>query len=163
MHQVFYTPTDSVEQISSTNNDGVVTIQRAYAVEKNDFKRAGEVSSQIKKIMKQVGVRPDIIRRVSVAAYEAEMNIIIHSDGGSIEFVLNPEIIKLVILDRGPGIADIELAMKEGYSTASKDVRELGFGAGMGLPNMKRCSDEFVIESEVGKFTKLQITFHQST
>jgi serine/threonine-protein kinase RsbT len=140
----------------------VVIIQRSYSVEKNDFTRAGEVSSQIKKIMKQVGVKPEIIRRVSVSAYEAEMNIIIHSDGGSIEFNITPEQIKLVALDRGPGIENTELAMKEGYSTASRDVRELGFGAGMGLPNMKRCGDEFAIESVFGKYTKISITFYQS-
>lgn len=121
------------------------------------------MSSQIKKIMKQVGVQPEIIRRVSVAAYEAEMNIIIHSDGGTIEFEIDTEQIRLTALDRGPGIEDIDLAMKEGYSTATKDVRELGFGAGMGLPNIKRCADEFSIESEYGKFTRLLLTFKQSS
>ena len=139
----------------------MVKIQRLYSVEKNDFTGAGEVSSQIKKIMKQVGVKPEIIRRVSVAAYEAEMNIIIHSDGGTIEFTIDVEKIKLIILDRGPGIADVELALKEGYSTASKDVRELGFGAGMGLPNIRRCADTFQIESKFGKYTKLSIEFNQ--
>jgi serine/threonine-protein kinase RsbT len=131
------------EQKSFINNPEVVKIQRLYTVEKNDFTGAGEVSSHIKKIMKQVGVKPEIIRRVSVAAYEAEMNIIIHSDGGTIEFMIDVEKIKLIILDRGPGIEDVEFALKEGYSTASKDVRELGFGAGMGLPNIKRCADIF--------------------
>ena len=140
----------------------MVIIQRSYAVEKNDFTRAGEVSSQIKKIMKQVGVKPEIIRRVSVSAYESEMNIIIHSDGGSIEFSITPEQIQLIALDRGPGIENTELAMKEGYSTATRDVRELGFGAGMGLPNMKRCADEFAIESVFGKYTKISMIFHQS-
>ncbi len=131
-------------------------------VGKNDFTKAGEVSSNIKKIMKQVGVKPEIIRRVSVAAYETEMNIIIHSYGGTIEFMITPEYIKLVACDRGPGIKNIELAMKKGYSTAPQNVRELGFGAGMGLPNIKRCSDEFSIESEYESHTKLILVFKQS-
>jgi len=140
----------------------VIAIQRSYAVEKNDFTKAGEVSSNIKKIMKQVGVEPEIIRRVSVAAYESEMNIIIHSYGGTIDFMITPEYIKLVACDRGPGIENIELAMKKGYSTAPQNVREMGFGAGMGLPNIKRCSDEFIIESEYKSHTKLVLVFKQS-
>jgi serine/threonine-protein kinase RsbT len=161
LHQEYYSRKGCGEQKSFINNPEVVKIQRLYSVEKNDFTGAGEVSSHIKKIMKQVGVKPEIIRRVSVAAYEAEMNIIIHSDGGTIEFTIDVEKIKLIILDRGPGIEDVELALKEGYSTASKDVRELGFGAGMGLPNIKRCADTFLIESEFGKYTKLSIEFNQ--
>ncbi len=140
----------------------MIAIQRSYAVEKNDFTKAGEVSSNIKKIMKQVGVEPEIIRRVSVAAYESEMNIIIHSYGGTIDFMITPEYIKLVACDRGPGIENIELAMKKGYSTAPQNVREMGFGAGMGLPNIKRCSDEFIIESEYKSHTKLVLVFKQS-
>lgn len=131
-------------------------------VERDDFTKAGEVSSNIKKIMKQVGVEPEIIRRVSVAAYETEMNIIIHSYGGTIDFLITPEYIKLVACDRGPGIENIELAMKKGYSTAPQNVRELGFGAGMGLPNIKRCSDEFTIESEYKSHTKLVLVFKQA-
>lgn len=140
----------------------MITIERSYAIERNDFTKAGEVSSEIKKIMKQVGVEPEIIRRVSVAAYETEMNIIIHSHGGTIDFMITPEYIKLVACDRGPGIEDIELAMKKGYSTAPQNVRELGFGAGMGLPNIKRCSDEFAIESVYKSHTKLTLLFNQS-
>jgi len=131
-------------------------------IERNDFTKAGEVSSDIKKIMRQVGVEPEIIRRVSVAAYETEMNIIIHSYGGTIDFKITPEYIQLVACDRGPGIEDVELAMKKGYSTAPQNVRELGFGAGMGLPNIRRCSDEFDIESVYKSYTKLTLLFKQS-
>jgi len=140
----------------------VIKIEQSYVIEKSNFNKAGEVSSNIKKILKQVGVEPDIIRRVSVAAYETEMNMIIHSYGGTIDFTITHEYIKIVACDRGPGIENIELAMKKGYSTATQDVRELGFGAGMGLPNIKRCSDEFTIESEYKSYTKLILLFKQS-
>lgn len=140
----------------------MIAIQRSYAVEKNDFTKAGEVSSNIKKIMKQVGVEPEVIRRVSVAAYETEMNIIIHSYGGTIDFQITPEHIMLEAKDRGPGIENVDLAMKKGYSTAPKNVRELGFGAGMGLPNIKRCADEFNIESVFKSHTKITLIFKLS-
>lgn len=139
----------------------MMAIQRKYEIERRNFQSAGQVSSSIKKIMKQVGVNPELIRRVSVASYETEMNIIIHSNGGTMEFVIEKDRIEIIALDRGPGIEDVELAMKEGYSTATKDVRELGFGAGMGLPNIKRCADHFDIQSEVGKGTKITIVFDQ--
>lgn len=138
----------------------MIAIQRKYSIERRDFQSAGQVSSSIKKIMKQVGVNPEVIRRVSVASYETEMNIIIHSNGGTMEFSIGSDYIKIIALDRGPGIDDIDLAMKEGYSTATKDVRELGFGAGMGLPNIKRCADDFDIQSEVGKCTRITIGFN---
>ncbi|SDY85918.1 ATP-binding protein [Tindallia californiensis] len=137
----------------------MIDIQKKYSIERRDFQSAGQVSSSIKKIMKQVGVNPEVIRRVSVASYETEMNIIIHSNGGTMEFVIESDYIMLVALDKGPGIDNLELAMTEGYSTATKDVRELGFGAGMGLPNIKRCADQFEIESEFGKWTKISIRF----
>ena len=138
----------------------MIRIHRSYPVEKNDFVKAGEVSSQIKKIMKQVGVKPGVIRKVSIAAYEAEMNIIIHSNGGCIEFSIDADMIRLTAKDQGPGIEDVEQAMKEGFSTATKDIRELGFGAGMGLPNIRRVSDDFKIESSAGRPTCLTLTFY---
>ena len=139
----------------------MVRIQREFVIERHNFQSAGQVSSSIKKDLKKVGVNPEIIRRVSVASYETEMNIIIHSDGGKMVFWIDANKIEITATDHGPGIKDTELAMKEGYSTATKDVRELGFGAGMGLPNIKRCADEFEIESEYGKYTKITIRFYQ--
>lgn len=130
-------------------------ISYEFPVEKDDFERAGEASSKIKKILRQLGMNSDIIRRVAIGAYEAEMNLVIHSLGGIISIIIDPKSIIIKAEDIGPGIDNIELAMKEGYSTASDRIREMGFGAGMGLPNMKKCSDEFTIESVVGKGTKI--------
>jgi serine/threonine-protein kinase RsbT len=130
-------------------------IRYNFNVEKDDFDRAGEASSNIKKILRQLGIDAAIIRRIAIATYEAEINIVIHSLGGEIDLEVDPVSIKIIANDKGPGIANIELAMQEGYSTASDKVREMGFGAGMGLPNMKRCSDEFHVESEIGKGTTI--------
>lgn len=135
-------------------------IQLSYEIKNDDFLRAGEASSSIKKTLRKLGIESNIIRRVAVATYEAEMNIIIHSKGGQIDVAINPEKIEIYASDLGPGIENIQLAMQEGYSTAPQHVRELGFGAGMGLPNIKRCADEFEIESVVGEFTKLKIIIY---
>ncbi|HYE81284.1 MAG TPA: ATP-binding protein [Clostridia bacterium] len=124
-----------------------------FDVEKDDFVRAGEASSNIKKILRQLGIDSGFIRKISIATYEAEMNIVIHSLGGQITLEVTPDFIKVTASDRGPGIADLELAMQEGYSTATEKVREMGFGAGMGLPNMKKCSDRFRVESSAEKGT----------
>lgn len=128
-----------------------------YEVDGSDFTLAGRTSSEMKKRLKQLGLNPNIIRRVAIAMYEAEINMVIHADGGTIDAEVTPEAITLVFADRGPGIADIEKAMQEGYSTASHEVRELGFGAGMGLPNIKKNSDEMKIESTVGQGTTITI------
>ncbi len=130
-------------------------IKYVYEVEKDDFVRAGEASSNIKKILRQLGIDSGVIRKISIATYEAEMNIVIHSLGGQIILAVTPGYVKVVACDRGPGIADMELAMQEGYSTATDKVREMGFGAGMGLPNMKKCSDRFNMKSTVGKGTEI--------
>lgn len=132
-------------------------IRYEFAVEKDDFVRAGEASSSIKKILRQLGIDSGVIRNISIATYEAEMNIVIHSLGGKIELEITPGFIRVTASDRGPGIADVELAMQEGYSTASEKIREMGFGAGMGLPNMKKCSDRFCVSSAVGKGTVISI------
>src|SRR5690554_1139625 len=124
-------------------------IKLSYQVEKDDFNRAGQASSNIKKVLRQLGINSQILRKIAIATYEAEMNVIIHSEGGVIEVEIDPEKITIMATDRGPGIKNIDLAMKAGYSTASEKIRELGFGAGMGLPNIKRCADEFNIESIV--------------
>lgn len=131
-----------------------------YETIKDDFSRAGEASSDIKKKLRQVGFENDIIRRVAIATYEAEINQVIHSLGGKITLLILADRIELFFVDNGPGIENIDMAMKEGFSTASSKVREMGFGAGMGLPNIKRCSDEFYIDSKVGAFTKLKIVIN---
>lgn len=129
-----------------------------YNIQGGDFVRAGNASSQIKKVLKQLNVDSSIIKRVVVALYEAEVNIAAHAFGGTIKANVNTERIMLTLDDKGPGIPDIEKAMTPGFSTASSAVREMGFGAGMGLPNIKDNADRFVITSEVGVGTHLEIT-----
>ncbi len=131
-----------------------------YEVIKDDFSRAGEASSDIKKKLRQVGIENDIIRRVAIATYEAEINQVIHSFGGHITLLILQDRIELYFEDKGPGIENIEMAMKEGFSTATSKVREMGFGAGMGLPNIKRCSDDFFIDSQLGAYTKLKVVIN---
>jgi len=118
-----------------------------YKIEKNDFVNAGKVCSGIKKNLKKIGFNNRIIRKISVISYEGEMNIIIHSEGGEIDLEIYENKIVIRINDIGPGIDDVNLAMTEGFSTAPSEIRELGFGAGMGLPNISNCSDEFNITS----------------
>ena len=135
-------------------------IKETFSVVANDMTAAGDVSARIKRQMKQLGVPSSIMRRVSVCTYEAEINLVIHSMGGGIDFEITDENIIVHVYDVGPGIPDIEKAMTEGYSTATNEVRNMGFGAGMGLPNMKRNADGFKIESEVGKGTDIVMTFN---
>ncbi len=135
-------------------------IKETYPVAANDMSVAGDVSANIKRQMKRLGVPGAIMRRVSVCTYEAEINLVIHSDGGKIDFEISEEQIRVHVCDVGPGIPDIDKAMTEGYSTASSEVRNMGFGAGMGLPNMKRNSDDFAISSEVGKGTDILMCFN---
>lgn len=130
----------------------------SFNVDGNDFSSAGEAFVQVKKILRSIGFDAEVIRRVSIAMYEAEINMVIHAGGGVAELFVHPDKIVLVLTDKGPGIADINLAMSEGYSTAPDNIRSLGFGAGMGLPNIKRYSDELDIKSKVGEGTTLTIT-----
>lgn len=129
----------------------------SYPVDGKDFTRAGEISSKVKKQLKQLGLSPEVVRRVAIIMYEAEINMVIHAEGGTIDVEISPEQIRLVFSDKGPGIPDIEKAMQEGFSTATHEVRELGFGAGMGLPNMKKNSDEMKIDTEIGIGTTIDI------
>lgn len=122
----------------------------SYEVPADDFTRAGEASSKLKSKLKKLGVSPEITRKVAIAMYEGEINMVIHASGGNIDVSISPEEILMVLKDQGPGIEDIELAMTAGYSTAPDNIRNLGFGAGMGLPNMKKYTDEIQIESQVG-------------
>ncbi len=133
------------------------TITMSYEVPAGDFTRAGEASSSLKGSLKKMDVDPDIIRRVAIAMYEGEINMVIHANGGKIDVIISPKEIEMILTDEGPGIEDIELAMQAGYSTAPDNIRSLGFGAGMGLPNMKKYTDEMVIESQVGVGTTVRM------
>lgn len=124
-----------------------------YEISSEDFTRAGEASSDVKSKLKRLGVSPDVVRKVAIAMYEGEINMVIHAYGGVIDVEITPKQIIMVLKDTGPGIEDIEKAMQEGYSTASENVRSLGFGAGMGLSNMKKYSDEMKIETVIGTGT----------
>ena len=121
-----------------------------YLISGEDFTRAGEASGDVKAKLKMMGVNPEVIRKVSIAMYEGEINMVIHANGGMIEVIITTTDITMILKDKGPGIKDLDLAMQAGYSTASENVRALGFGAGMGLPNMKKYSDEMNIETEIG-------------
>ena len=129
-----------------------------YIVPGDDFTRAGEASSSVKKKLKQLGYDPDATRRVAIAMYEGEINMVIHAGGGEIDVDVSPAQVDVVMADQGPGIADVEKAMQEGYSTAGQTARELGFGAGMGLPNMKKYTDEMKVESTAGVGTTVTMT-----
>ena len=131
-----------------------------YEVDGEDFTRAGEASSDIKSKLKLMQIQPDVVRRVAIAMYEGEINMIIHADGGVIDVDVYPEKLTMILKDTGPGIKNIEQAMEEGYSTAPDDIVSLGFGAGMGLPNMKRASDELNISSTVGVGTTVTMTIN---
>ena len=130
-----------------------------YQVKSADYTSAGEASTDIKRKLKQLGVGGDVLRRVAVASYEVELNLVIHSVGGELSLTVYPDNVQLVSSDRGPGIPDVEMAMREGFSTANEEARSQGFGAGMGLPNMKRVADGFEIQSEVGKGTTIKMRF----
>ncbi len=129
-----------------------------YDVDGEDFTSAGQASVQVKKNLRRLGIPPEIIRQVSIAMYEGEINMVIHAGGGDADVIVSEDRIEIILADHGPGIADIELAMQEGYSTAPDSVRSLGFGAGMGLPNMKRYTDEMTIDSKVGEGTTIKMT-----
>ena len=131
-----------------------------FQVDGDDFTSAGQASIQIKKNLRRLGLDPETIRRVSIAMYEGEINMVIHANGGTAKVKIYPDKIEIALVDTGKGIADIDQAMQEGYSTATDAIRELGFGAGMGLPNMKKYSDKMEIESEVGKGTTVTLTFY---
>jgi len=124
----------------------------------DDFSQAGQASSQVKKVLKQLNIAPHLVRKIAVAMYEAEVNIVAHAYRGTMHVEIDSSKVYLRFEDEGPGISDIDLAMQQGYSTASEAVRQMGFGAGMGLPNIKKNSDELKIASEVGKGTTVEIT-----
>ena len=132
-------------------------IKLHYDVDGQNFTLAGTTSATVKKYLKKLGLSPDVIRRTAIAMYEAEINMVIHADGGTIDVDITPDRIHIVLADKGPGIPDIDKAMQEGYSTASNEIRELGFGAGMGLPNIKMYSDEMKIDTVCGVGTTIDL------
>ena len=133
-----------------------------YTVSADDFSGAGEASGDVKKTLKSLGFPPEVIRRVSVAMYEAEINMVIHARGGKITVEISPDEIRVCCEDVGPGIPDVDKAMQAGYSTAPDNVRALGFGAGMGLPNMKQYSDEMEIDTKLGVGTTVTMKVYQT-
>lgn len=135
-------------------------IVRDYIIPADDFAVAGEASSNVRKILTQLGVPPGVVKRASIAMYEAEINAVIHGKGGKAHVEIDENKIYIVISDEGPGIEDLELAMQEGYSTAPDSIREMGFGAGMGLSNMKKNSDILEIDTEVNRGTIVHITVY---
>ena len=130
-------------------------LKLSYQIDGDNFSSAGEASANVKKKLRQLGLENEIIRRVAIAMYEGEINMVIHADGGTAEVTVSPEKVEILLSDSGPGIENVELAMQEGYSTAPDNIHALGFGAGMGLPNMKKYTDEMKIESTVGVGTKV--------
>jgi anti-sigma regulatory factor (Ser/Thr protein kinase) len=134
-------------------------LERRFQLKANDFVKAGEVSLQVQALLKSVGFEASIVRRVSICAYEAEMNVVMHGGDGKAVLMINPDEISLEFRDEGPGIEDIEMAFKPGYSTASEEHREMGFGAGMGLPNIRENADELEVKSEKGEGTNLKVRF----
>jgi len=136
-------------------------LERSFTIVGGDFTNAGEVSSKVKKILQEAGVHPKVIRRATISTYEAEMNVVCHARQGTLSLSLSPEVLRIRVADEGKGIADVEMALREGYSTASEAVREMGFGAGMGLPNIRKNSDEFHLSSVVGQGTVLDIAIRR--
>ncbi len=134
------------------------TMKLHYEVDGDDFTRAGEASANVKKTLRKLGVAPEAIRKVAIALYEGEINMVIHAEGGYIDIEITPNKITMALCDKGKGIENVEQAMQEGYSTAPDEVRSLGFGAGMGLPNMKKYTDEMSVESTVGVGTNVYMT-----
>ena len=138
-------------------------LSHVFGIKGRNFSKAGSVSIDIKEILRELGIDPVIIRRAAIAAYEAEMNVVMYADKGEMVLRLNPKVIRITLEDEGPGIEDIEMAMQEGYSTATEEIREMGFGAGMGLPNIKKNADVFELKSTVGKGTSCNIVIYLNT
>ena len=144
-------------EVRSMNS--ATSLHYTFNVHGGDFAKAGDASSRVKRILQQIGAGPEIVRRVAVACYEAEMNVVIHAHEGVVTLDADLQRIAITVEDHGPGIEDIDQAMTPGFSTAPDSVREMGFGAGMGLPNMKNCSSELHIESVRGVGTTIRMTF----
>lgn len=135
-----------------------MNISLHYTVPGDDFTRAGEASGAVKGKLKQLGFPPDVVRRVAIAMYEGEINMVIHAGGGEADVEILPDRVTITLTDHGPGIPDVDLAMQEGFSTATETVRNLGFGAGMGLPNIQKYTDELTIDTKPGRGTCIRMT-----
>ena len=144
-----FTQADSASKVKTMSE----ALKFHFDVDGDNFTSAGHASVEVKKNLRQLGISPDIIRRVSIAMYEGEINMVIHAGGGEADVYVHEDRVEIVLTAHGPGIPNVELAMKEGFSTAPDNIRSLGFGAGMGLPNMKRYADDMKIDTEFGKGT----------
>ncbi|NIQ78012.1 MAG: anti-sigma regulatory factor [Anaerolineae bacterium] len=130
-----------------------------FSIQGNDYSNAGMVSTQVKSLLKKIGFDPKLVRRVAISTYEGEMNVVMHARRAKVSLSVTPQLIEVVIDDEGQGIPDVELALQEGFTTATEEMRAMGFGSGMGLPNIKKNSDELNIESRIGKGTSVQMKF----
>jgi serine/threonine-protein kinase RsbT len=138
---------------------GEILLSRELSINGNDFVNAGLASTQVKSVLKKIGLDPKLIRRVAISTYEGEMNVVMHAKRASVNLSVTPKLIEVVIDDEGKGIPDVQQAMQEGFTTATEEMRAMGFGSGMGLPNIRRNSDELEVTSEVGIGTKVQMRF----
>ena len=145
------------EWMMPDREQGEHILEQEFQVEGGDFIHAGEVSSRIKSYLKEIGVSQEVIRRAAIATYEAEMNVVCYANRGEFYLAIAPDYINIVVEDEGQGIADIDMAMQEGFSTSDSSIKEMGFGAGMGLPNIKRNTDDLHITSVVGQGTRVEM------
>jgi len=134
-------------------------VKLSFSIPSMDFSAAGKASTEVKRLLARLGLGQELVKRIAIAMYEGEMNVAIHGGGGTAAMELAPDKVEILLVDKGPGIADLGLAMTEGFSTASEEVRSMGFGAGMGLPNMKRNADSMEVESAVGLGTTVRMVF----
>jgi serine/threonine-protein kinase RsbT len=146
--------------IEQSTGNSEPRLELDYPISESDYLSAGESASKTKKALQQLGLKPEVVKNSAIVVYEAAMNIVIHATSGRLRVIIVPDEVIIRAEDVGPGIPDIELAMQEGYSTAPHEIREMGFGAGMGLPNMKHCSDELTIKSKSGVGTILEARIH---
>jgi serine/threonine-protein kinase RsbT len=149
----------SIERNAVPHQAKDILLSQEFLVEGKDFANAGMASTSVKSILKKIGLDPKLIRRVAISAYEGEMNVVMHADRGAVTLMVTPKVIEIIINDKGKGIPDVELAMQQGFTTATEEMRAMGFGSGMGLPNIKNNADELKINSEVGQGTRLQMKF----
>lgn len=149
-----------VQQTSAIQPAEPILLSQQFFIEGSDFARAGMVSTEVKSVLKKIGIDPTIVRRVAISTYEGEMNVMMHAKRATVDLSVAPQYISVTIDDEGKGIPDVDQAMQEGFTTATEEQRAMGFGSGMGLPNIKRNSDDLHIASEVGKGTRVQMKFH---
>jgi len=149
-----------LEPVSVAPNGTEMSLSHELCVLGNDFANAGMVSTEVKSILKKIGLNPKLVRRVAISTYEGEMNVVMHARRARVHLTVTPQLVEVAINDEGQGIPDVELAMQEGFTTATEEMRAMGFGSGMGLPNIKKNADELIIKSEVNKGTQLLMKFH---